>query len=569
MHHINPSPRREPEPRNFNSMTAFNLLRNNAGLITLGILLSLLSTTVTLFQPALVGQLISGVSSGKLQQPLMLLLLTILGTSVLTAATMYVVSIAADRTVRDMRKKITNHLLYLRMREFEKGGAGSFTTRVTSDTSIVSTAFSSTLTDFVGGFTVIIGALIYMAVVDWKLLLVVVAVLLVALVIIVVISSSLQNLSSKVQDHLAALGEILQSALSAIRTIKAFRVETKVIGNLSAEIDHAYRNRRRMSFVEAVLEPLSTVASYMALLAVVTFGSIRLNNGDLSGEALTIFVTALFLMLAPIVQVSQSLGTFFEARGALDRINQLFSLEVEDSTGYDSLPEPRSVPPGSIEFESVSYGREGRTILDNATVMVQAGEKVALTGASGAGKTTIFSLLLKFYDVSVGHIRVGGKDLEDWNRRALRTMVTYVEQEPDLLPGTLRENLILGTGKSVDDEILIAMLGQFGLENFASTDGLDRLVGSGNSGLSGGERQRVAIIRAVLQKSPVILVDEPTSALDSMSAKLSMSRLLETDATVIFTSHDANIMNLAERILTVADGRIVESAPNNRESSDA
>ncbi|WP_454972409.1 ABC transporter ATP-binding protein [Corynebacterium propinquum] len=549
-------------------MTAFNLLRNNAGLITLGIFLSLLSTAVTLFQPALVGQLISGVSSGELQQPLILLLLTVLGTSVLTAITMYVVSIAADRTVRDMRKKITNHLLYLRMREFEKGGSGSFTTRVTSDTSIVSTAFSSTLTDFVGGFTVIIGALIYMAVVDWKLLLVVVAVLLVALTVIVSISSSLQSLSSKVQDHLAALGEILQSALSAIRTIKAFRVETKVIGNLSVEIDHAYRNRRRMSFVEAVLEPLSTVASYMALLAVVLFGSIRLSNGDLSGEALTVFVTALFLMLAPIVQVSQSLGAFFEARGALDRINQLLRLEVEDSAGSSSFLDPGSTPQGTIEFDAVSYGRERRTVLDNATVTVQAGEKVALTGASGSGKTSILSLLLKFYDVSAGHIRVGGKDLEDWSRRDLRTMVTYVEQEPDLLPGTLRENLTIGTGESFEDETLIAMLGQFGLENFASVDGLARLVGSGNSGLSGGERQRVAIIRAVLQNSPIILVDEPTSALDSISAELSMSRLLETDSTVIFTSHDANIVNLAERTLVVADGRIVESTPNSRESSD-
>lgn len=550
-------------------MTAINLLRNNAGLISLGILLSLLSTAVTLAQPALVGQLISGVSSGEFQQPLILLLLTILGTSVLTAATMYVVSIAADRTVRDMRKKITNHLLYLQIREFEKSGAGSFTTRVTSDTSIVSTAFSSTLTDFVGGFTVIIGALIYMAVVDWRLLLVVVAVLLIALVIILAISSSLQNLSSKVQDHLAALGEILQSALSAIRTIKAFRVETKIIGNLSIEIDQAYRNRRKMSFVEAVLDPLSTVASYMALLAVVMFGSIRLNNGDLSGEALTIFVTALFLMLAPIVQVSQSLGTFFEARGALDRINQLFDLEVEDSVEHDSLPELWPTPPGSIEFKSASYSREGRTILDNATVTVQPGEKVALTGASGAGKTTIFSLLLKFYDTSAGHIRVGGQDLSDWNRKDLRTVITYVEQEPDLLSGTLRENLTLGTSQSLDDKILITLLEQFGLENFASTDGLDRLVGSGNSGLSGGERQRVAIIRAVLQKSPVILVDEPTSALDSVSAELSMNRLLETDSTVIFTSHDANIVNLAERILVVADGRILESTPNSRESSDA
>ena len=550
-------------------MTTFNLLRNNAGLISLGIFLSLLSTAVTLLQPALVGQLISGVGSGAFQQPLMLLLLTILGTSVLTAAAMYVMSIAADRTVRDMRKKITNHLLYLQMREFEKGGAGSFTTRITSDTSIVSTAFSSTLADFVGGFTLIIGALIYMAVVDWKLLLVVVAVLLIALVIILAISNSLQNLSSKVQDHLAALGEILQSALSAIRTIKAFRVETKVIGNLSTEIDHAYRNGRKMSFVEAVLDPLSTVTSYMALLAVVLFGSIRLNNGDLSGESLTIFVTALFLMLAPIVQVSQSLGTFFEARGVLSRINQLFDLEVEDSVGQSSLPELWPASPGSIEFESVSYSREGRTILDNANVTILPGEKVALTGASGAGKTTIFSLLLRFYDTSTGHIRVGGRDLSDWSRKDLRTVITYVEQEPDLLSGTLRENLTLGTSESFDDKILITLLDQFGLENFASTDGLDRLVGFGNSGLSGGERQRVAIIRAVLQKSPIILVDEPTSALDSVSAELSMNRLLDTESTVIFTSHDANIVKLAERILVVTDGRIVESTPNSRESSDA
>ena len=108
-------------------------------------------------------------------------------------------------------------------------------------------------------------------------------------------------------------------------------------------------------------------------------------------------------------------------------------------------------------------------------------------------------------------------------------MITYVEQEPDLLPGTLRENLTLGTENSSDDKILCTLLNQFGLGNFASTDGLDRLVGSGNSGLSGGERQRVAIIRAILQKSLVILVDEPTSALDSVSAELSMNSLLETD----------------------------------------
>ena len=550
-------------------MTICNLLRNNAGLMALGIVLSLLSTVATLLLPALVNQLLSGVSSGEFREPLVLLLLAILVTSVLTTATMYVTSIAADRAVRDMRKKITGHLLYLRMSEFEKGGAGSFTTRVTSDTSIVSTAFSSTLVDFVGGVTVIIGSLAYMAVMDWKLLIVVIMVLLVAMAIIVAISSSLQNLSSRVQDHLAALGDILQSALSAFRTIKAFRSESKIVDNLSVEIDHAYRNRRKMSFVEAVLEPLSTVASYTALLVVLLFGSIRLNSGDLSAEALTIFITALFLMLAPVVQVAQSFGTFFEARGALDRINQLFDLKIEEPGEHDSAPKPASTDLGFVEFESVSYHRDDRTILDNASVVIQSGEKVALTGTSGSGKTTIFSLLLHFYDVSTGYIRIGGHNIEDWSKKDLRTVVTYVEQEPDLLPGTLRENLTLGVEQAPMDDILITLLDQLGLEKFASTDGLERLVGSSNSGLSGGERQRVAIIRAILQKSPVILVDEPTSALDSRSAKLAMSGLLDTDATVIFASHDADIVNLAERVLVIADGRLVESTPLNKENSNA
>ncbi len=550
-------------------MTICNLLRNNAGLMALGIILSLLSTVATLLLPALVNQLLSGVSSGEFREPLVLLLLAILVTSVLTTATMYVTSIAADRAVRDMRKKITGHLLYLRMSEFEKGGAGSFTTRVTSDTSIVSTAFSSTLVDFVGGVTVIIGSLAYMAIMDWKLLIVVIMVLLVAMAIIVAISSSLQNLSSRVQDHLAALGDILQSALSAFRTIKAFRSESKIVDNLSVEIDHAYRNRRKMSFVEAVLEPLSTVASYAALLVVLLFGSIRLNSGDLSAEALTIFITALFLMLAPVVQVAQSFGTFFEARGALDRINQLFDLKIEEPGEHDSAPKPASTDLGFVEFESVSYHRDDRTILDNASVVIQSGEKVALTGTSGSGKTTIFSLLLHFYDVSTGYIRIGGHNIEDWSKKDLRTVVTYVEQEPDLLPGTLRENLTLGVEQAPMDDILITLLDQLGLEKFASTDGLERLVGSSNSGLSGGERQRVAIIRAILQKSPVILVDEPTSALDSRSAKLAMSGLLDTDATVIFASHDADIVNLAERVLVIADGRLVESTPLNKENSNA
>ncbi|MDO4914542.1 ABC transporter ATP-binding protein [Corynebacterium sp.] len=547
-------------------MTISSLLRGNAGLLTLGLALSLCATATTLLLPALVSQLLSSVSEGNFYKSLTPLLLTLLATSVFTASTTYVTSIAADRAVRDMRKKITDHLLYLKMSEFEKRGAGSFTSRITSDTSIVSTAFSSTVIDFVGGFTVIIGSLVYMAVVDWKLLLVVIVVLLIALVIIVLVSSSLRSLSSRVQDHLAALGDILQSALSAFRTIKAFRSESKVARDISVEIDHAYRHRRKMSFVEAVLEPLSTVASYLALVTVALVGSIRLNNGDLSAETLTIFVTALFLMLAPVAQVTQSFGTLFEAKGALERIDDLFSLDIENRD-EDGFTRSRDVSvEGTVEFESVSYVRNGQTILNSVSAAIKRGEKVALSGVSGSGKTTLFGLILRFYDPSAGNIRVGGRSLKDWCMRDLRKTITYVEQEPDLLPTSLRNNLILGTNNAPSDDTLITLLEQFGLDKFASSDGLDRPVGYDNSGLSGGERQRVAIIRAILQDSSVVLVDEPTSALDTSSAELAMERLLNIDATVIFTSHDRNVIKRADRVLRLADGKLVEHVSANEKA---
>ncbi|QBZ29485.1 ATP-binding cassette domain-containing protein [Corynebacterium diphtheriae subsp. lausannense] len=309
---------------------------------------------------------------------------------------------------------------------------------------------------------------------------------------------------------------------------------------------------------------MSQVRSYIALITVALFGSIRLSNGDLSAESLTTFVTALFLMLAPVVQVTQSFGTFFEAKGALNRVNRLFDLKVEDPCKVTS-DSPSTIPlSGSIELDSVSYHSDDRVIIDNVSLSVKEGEKIALTGASGSGKTTIFSLLLNLYDVSSGHIRIGGRDLNHWSKKELRSMVTYVEQEPDLLPGTLRENLTLGSHQLPSDNTLISLLKKFGLEKFSSPAGLERLVGFENSGLSGGERQRVAIIRAIVQQSSIILVDEPTSALDSESAKLAMDSLLNTTATVIFTSHDPEVVDLADKSFVVSDGKLFEDALFNR-----
>lgn len=424
----------------------------------------------------------------------------------------------------------------------------------------MSTAFSSALVDTIGGITIVIGAVIYMAVVDMVLLLVVVVVVGLSIGIIAAASSRIGSLSQTVQDHLSRLGEIFQNSLSVIRTIKSLRAERTVVGLLDQEITSCYQARKKMNVVEAILMPLSTLTGYVALIVMLVVGAIRVSRGAISTEQLVVFATALFIVMAPIGQVSVAFSSFFEAKGAMVRIKELFTLPIEDIEPTRGSVDKHKAPIAAafpFEFRSVSYGFRDAQVLSDTNLDVRAGEKVALMGPSGSGKSTMLSLPLRFYQPTSGTILVDGATIADQSLFDLRGTVAYVEQEPNLLPGTLKENLLLGVAEPPTDSELIELLRQCGLFDFASQSGLRREVGAANSGVSGGERQRIAIIRAIVQKAPIIVVDEPTSALDTNTAITVMSLLMDIPATVVYSTHDRQVARLADRSLSIADGRIV------------
>ncbi|WP_151529807.1 MULTISPECIES: ABC transporter ATP-binding protein [Corynebacterium] len=544
-------------------MTFKSLAKESSGLIFAAVLLSLLGACATLAQPSLVGRLVESIGSDSAIQPTLVLILLILVAAVLSGVQMYVTSLAADRSILYIRKRLTHHLLRLPLRVYDKEGSGSFVTRLTSDTSVVSSAFSSALVESVGGLVVVIGVIGYMAYIDIVLFGVVVLILLISLLVIVGVSTRVSSLAMEVQDNLANVGSLLQTSISAIRTVKSSTAENLITSELNKRIAIAFRAGKKMGKVESILSPVSTVTVYISLVAVLIFGAVRVDSGAITGSELIVFITSLFLIVSPISQVADAISSFREASGAFERIRKVLDtpleadlVESEESSARISASKRSGL---TVCFNSVCFGYEDNRVLDSVSFSVAAGEKVAVVGPSGSGKTTLLSLALRFYEPNGGSVLIGGEDVSEWDLRHLRRDVSYIEQEPMLLPGTLRDNLTLGLDREVRDSELIDLLDDVGLSSFASSEGLEKVIASSGSGVSGGERQRLAIARAIIRNASLIIVDEPTSALDAKSGSKAVDHLLSTSASVLFCTHDSSMAARADRVITLSDGIVVES----------
>lgn len=543
-------------------MTFSSLAKESSSLVFAAILLSLLGACATLAQPKLVGTLVESIGSDSVIQPTLVLIVLILVGAILSGFQMYVTSLAADRSILYIRKRLSHHLLRLPLRVYDKEGAGSFVTRLTSDTSVVSNAFSSALVESVGGIVVVIGVIGYMAYIDAALFGVVVLILLISLLVIVGVSTRVTSLATEVQDNLSDVGSLLQTSINAIRTVKSSTAERLITSELNKKIAIAFRAGKKMSKVESALSPVSTVTVYISLVAVLIFGAVRVDSGAITTSELIVFVTALFLIVSPISQVAEAISSFREASGAFERIRTVLDTPLEaDLVEGEESSEPISASERSgltVRFDSVSFGYEDNRVLDTVSFSIAAGEKVAIVGPSGSGKTTLLSLALRFYDPDAGSILIGGKDVSKWDLRQLRRDVSYIEQEPMLLPGSLRDNLTLGLDREVSDSELIDLLDDVGLFSFATSDGLEKVIALSGSGVSGGERQRLAIARAIVRNASLVIVDEPTSALDTKSGSKAVEHLLSTSASVLFCTHDSSMAARADRVITLSDGIVVD-----------
>jgi len=472
----------------------------------------------------------------------------------------YYLTYVGERILLDLRRETYAHLHKLSVRFFADRRTGELLSRLSSDVTLVRGALTGSLVSALGQAVSFIGSLALMLALNWRLSLFILAIAPLIVISGAVVGARLRKLSTDVQDKLAESTAVAEEAIGNVRVVKAFAREAYEVQRYNQQLGLTFENVMRQNVLRSLVAPLMSFLGFSALAAVLWFGGREVLEGRLTGGALIAF-------LVYGINIAGALGTFTglwtqlqEALGASRRIFELLDEvpEIKDE------PEARPLPPvtGHIKLENVSFSYPtSDRVLHNITLEIAPGEVVALVGPSGAGKTTLFNLLPRFYDPTAGRVLVDGYDVRRVTVASLREQIGLVAQETQLFSGTVRENLRYGRLTASDAELEEAARAANAVEFIERLpNGYETVVGERGVKLSGGQRQRIAIARAILKNPRLLLLDEATSSLDSESESLveeALERLLRGRTTLII-AHRLATVHRANRIAVLEHGRLVE-----------
>ncbi len=475
----------------------------------------------------------------------------------------YQLGYVGEAVVADLRKRLFEHVLGLSLHFFERRKTGEITSRLTSDVSTVQAAVSQAVAQFVNQGVSLFAGVTVLFVISPQLTLVMLAILPAVIVATAVFGRRLRRLSTAFQDEVAAANANAEEALVGIRIVQSFTAESYEAARYARAIDTSFVSAVRRARVRAFFIPTVILAMFSGIGVVLWYGGQQALAGTLApGTLIT------FLLLTVIV--AGSIGTFTglysqiqEAIGASKRIFELLSTSSD-------LPEPASPRPwrdvrGEVRFEAVRfrYGDRGdEWVLDGIDLHVSPGEVVALVGPSGAGKTTLVTLIPRFFDPQQGRILMDGIDLRELATDGLRRHVGIVPQESLLFSGTIRDNVRYAV-PAASHEAVVAAATAANADGFIREfpEGYDTLVGERGVTLSGGQRQRIAIARALLKDPRVLILDEATSSLDSESealVQIALERLMRGRTTFVI-AHRLSTVISADRIVVLERGKVVQT----------
>jgi ATP-binding cassette subfamily B protein len=467
-----------------------------------------------------------------------------------------------EMVLADIRRAIFGHAITLSAGWFENARTGDVLSRITTDTSIVQTVMTSTLSMAARNFLLLIGGLVMVVLSSPKMSLVVLVVVPLVVVPLIFMGRRLRTASRLAQDRLADVGVEAEETVSAIRTVQAFGREQFVKGNFERAVDLSLSAGLARVRLRGLLSGIVIFLVFSGIGVILWIGGQDLMAGRISAGDLSSFIFYAFLVASSTGFLSELAGDLQRAAGAAERIAQLLDTEA-------SLPAPacpQLIDPAAAtacEFAGVQFAYPAalnRPAISDVGFTIKAGERVAIVGPSGAGKSTIFHLLLRFYDPVGGAVRIGGIDLRDLSLVDLRAHIGLVPQESALFSASLRDNIAFGQ-PDADDAAIIAAAKQAQAHDFimAIEGGYDAFVGEKGVRLSGGQRQRIAIARAILRNPRLLLLDEATSALDAQSEAAVQHALenLMTDRTSLVIAHRLATVVRADRILLMDRGRLI------------
>ncbi|HYH12596.1 MAG TPA: ABC transporter ATP-binding protein [Thermomicrobiales bacterium] len=532
--------------------------------LAFGLLLALIGSATGLASPMVTKWVLDSLEgSASLSGPILALVALLIVGSAISLWQWILLGTLAERIVLGARSGMVRRYLGARVGEITSRPAGELVTRVTSDSVLLREAASSSIVGLINSAIMLVGSLILMAVLDLPLLGTTMIAVVIVVVLFVVLMPGIAKAQEQSQEAVGRLGGILESALRAIRTVKASRAEERQAQQVLEAAEESATYSIRAVRRTALAWVIAWSGIQLAIIVILGVGAWRVSEGALEVSSLIAFLLYAFGLMGPITEISQNLTTLQSGLAAAGRIREIeaIPLETDDIRSGGAIStspsDPQHGPVLAFCDVTASYGPDLEPAVQDVSFSIPRTGHVAIVGPSGAGKTTTFSLILRFFEPDSGEILLNGQPYSALTHHQIREHLAYVEQETPVVPGTIRENLLISHPDATDAEIWEALREvRLGEKVESLPDRLDTSLTA--TDLSGGQRQRIALARAILRTPEILLLDEATAQVDGIT-EAAIQRVIRDRSSrgaVITIAHRLSTVIDADRIIVMEDGRI-------------
>lgn len=551
------------------AMKIFTYMKPYRTTYFIGLIFLILSSSVGLIFPLFIGELVDASNTestlDNINQIGINLLILFIGQSIFSYFRIVLFVNVTEKTLASLRRSIYSHLIKLPMSYFSSKRVGELNSRIATDVSLLQDTFTTTSAEFLRQIITLVGGIGVLLFVSAELALFMLGTLPLIIIFAVIFGKKLRTLSKKAQDEVAASNTIVEETLQGIANVKAFANEWYEKARYNVKITEVSQIGIKAGRLRGAFASFIVFGVFGAIAAVIWYGVRMIHEGEIGIGDLTSFLMITLIVGVSVGSLADLYSQIQKAIGATEKLMEILDEtpeEINEKAAYEKIA-------GNIRFDGVKFAYPSRkdiTVLKSLSFEAKEGEQIALVGTSGAGKSTIASLLMRFYDTTEGQISYDNKDAKSYELSNLRRQIAIVPQEVLLFGGSIKENIAYGKPDASEEEIKTAADKANALafiEEFP--EGFDTLVGDRGIQLSGGQRQRIAIARAILRDPSILILDEATSALDSESERLVQGALdaLMKGRTSIVIAHRLSTIRKADKILVLEKGEIIESGSHD------
>lgn len=545
-------------------------MRGSVGIVAVALVLAALGAVLTIIGPDKVGEitdlmadgLMTGIDLKAVARVGIFLGAIYISSSLFTFIQQYIMATVTLKMSYRMRSDLSRKINCVPQKYFNSHSQGDILSRITNDVSTLQQGLTNSLPTIISAAAQFVGCLIMMFVTEWRLALISLFITFFGLFLIVFIMSKSQKFFLDRQESLGKLNGYVEEMYSGHEVVRISRGAENVKKHFAGLNEAVYNANWKSQFLSGIMQPLMNVIGNLAYVAVCVFGSMLALNGTITFGVIISFILYVRLFTSPLGQIAQGMTNMQTASASAQRIFDFIeSEELPDESGKSSeVPEVN----GNVSFENVRFSypdTPDKVIIKNFSAEVKAGQKVAIVGPTGAGKTTMVNLLMRFFEINSGSISIDGTPISQLSRETVHNMFSMVLQDTWLFEGTVRENLVYNM-EGISDESLERVCKACGLDKFVHTlpEGFDTVL-SESVAISAGQKQLLTIARAMLQNAPMLILDEATSSVDTRTELLiqrAMDKLTKGRTSFVIAHRLSTIKN-ADLILVMRDGDVIES----------